>query len=148
MSEGALRVAIGVAALLVGLAIGWLVARAAPGHGEDPSPRLDDRHVVVVGPTAADVHPPETRLRKSIGEEILWISAGPGHDLVIESEDRLFEQQAQQANGRWAMTCGGRRCESKAIRGATATGRYKYWQLFKRNGQTVDEADGWIIIDR
>ena len=148
MSEGALRVAIGVSALLVGLAIGWLVARSAPGPVPGPSPRIDNRHVVVVGPTAADVHPVATRLKKSVGEEILWISAGPGHDLVIESEARLFEQQAQQANGRWAMTCAGRTCESKAIRGATGTGRYKYWQLFKQNGQTVDEADGWIIIDR
>ena len=148
MSQGAM-VAIGVAALVVGFAIGWLVTRSAQGPGPGPSPRIDNRHVVVVGPTAADVHPPTTRLSKDGREEILWISAGPGRELVIESDERIFEQQTHQANGRWAMTCAGRTCESKAIHRDTVINRtYKYWQLFKQNGQTVDEADGMIIIDR
>ena len=150
MSQGALPVAIGVAALLLGLAIGWLVARSAPGPGPGPSPRIGDRHVVVVGPTAADVHPPKTRLSKQRREQIFWITAGPGHDLVIESEQRLFEQQTLQANQRWAMTCSGRTCSSNAILGSVQHGptEYKYWQIFRQNGQTVDEADGLIIIDR
>ena len=148
MSEVALRVTIGVAALLVGLAIGWLVARSAPSPGPGPAPRIGNRFVVVVGPTAADVHPPEIALSKRNADEILWISAGPGHDLVIQSDKRLFEQQSQQGNGRWAMTCSEHTCESKAILAGAALGRYKYWQLFVRGGQVVDEADGWIIIER
>ena len=145
MSEGAMRVAIVVVALVVGLAIGWLVARGAPTPRAAPTA---GKWIVVVGPTAADVHPPETRLAKQRGDRILWVSAGPGRDLVIESEEELFEQQTQQGNGRWAMTCASRTCESNAILANAAYGRYKYWQLFKQNGQTVDEADGWIIIDR
>ena len=145
MSEGAMRAAIGVAALVVGLAIGWLVARAAPSPG--PTPRIDNRFVVVVGPTAADVHPAKTALSKQRGDEILWVAAGPGRDLVIESEEQLFEGQSQQGNGRWAMTCASRTCESKALLQDAAEGRYKYWQIFRQGGETVDEADGWIIID-
>ena len=146
MSEGAMRAAIGIVAVVLGVAVGWLVARVAPTP--QPTPAIGDRFVVVVGPTAADVHPPEVALSKQKGDEILWISAGPGHDLVIESEEQLFQQQSQQSNGRWAMTCARRTCESGAILGQAAYGRYKYWQLFLRNGQVVDEADGWIIIDR
>ena len=141
MSEAAMRTVIGLAALGLGFAIGWLVS-AAPA----PTPAISNQWVVVVGPTAADVHPPATRMRR--GEEILWIAAGPGRDLVIESEAKIFEHQTQQGNGRWAMTCAARTCRSNAIRAATQDGRYKYWQLFKQNGQTVDEADGWIIIER
>jgi hypothetical protein len=148
MSELAMRAAIGVAALLVGLAIGWLVARSAPSPGTGPTPRIGNRKIVVVGPTAADVQPPKIALSKRNADEILWISAGPGHDLVIQSDKRLFEQQSQQGNGRWAMTCSEHTCESKAILGDAALGSYKYWQLFVRNGQVVEEADGWIIIER
>ena len=145
MSEGAVRAVIGLVALGLGFAVGWLVTRLAP----PPAPAFgNNRYVVVVGPTAADVHPPETSLSRQKGDEILWITAGPGHDLVIESEEQLFERQAQQANGRWAMTCTRRTCESNAILGAAGYGRYKYWQIFRQGGQTVDEADGWIIIDR
>lgn len=150
MSEGALRAVIGIVALVVGLAIGWLVAR---GAAPPPTPRtpIAGKFVVVVGPTAADVHPPVQRISKRRGDQILWVAAGPGRDLVIETEQRLFEQQTQQGNGRWAVTCANRTCESNRILGSVQPDeirKYKYWQLFKQNGQTVEEADGWIIIDR
>ena len=147
MSEGAMRAVIGIVALLLGLAIGWLVAR---GAAPPPTPRtpIAGKFVVVVGPTAADVHPPKQPISKQRGDQILWVAAGPGRDLVIESEQRIFEQQTQQGNGRWAMTCADRTCESNGILASAALGRYKYWQLFRQGGQTVEEADGWIIIDR
>lgn len=148
MSEGAMRAAIGVVALVVGFAIGWLVARAAPGPPATPRTPIAGKWIVVVGPTAADVHPMATNLSKQRGDRILWVAAGPDRDLVIESEQRLFEQQTQQANGRWAMTCANRTCESNALLAGAALGRYKYWQIFRQGGQVVDEADGWIIIDR
>ena len=146
MSEGAIRAIIGIAALLVGFAAGFMLTGG--GRGRSGPDAIGLRQVVVVGPTAADVHPPRVPLSKQNRDEIVWIATSPGKDLVIESVQQLFEQQTQQGNGRWAMTCSGRQCESKAIRSATALGQYKYWQIFRQGGQTVDEADGWIIIDR
>lgn len=147
MSEGAMRAAIALAGLLVGVAVGWMVTRMGPAPAQGLA---GGARIIVVGPTAADVHPPRVNLSKGNHHVLFWIGTHRDRELVIESEEQIFEGQTQQANGRWAMTCMRRMCYSDEIRDAVQPGatEYKYWQLFKENGQTVDEADGWIIIDR
>lgn len=146
MTTGMVRALIGVVAFVVGVAVGWLAHRqSAPPPGTE---KPGGAQVVVVGPTAADVHPPRVTLSRGNRDVLFWIGTSPGKQLFIESEQQLFENQERVASGRYQVTCARRMCFSDEILAAAADGEYKYWQVFREPGQPDDVADGWIIIDR
>jgi hypothetical protein len=139
MSNASMRVLIGTVALVVGFAIGWMAHRpSAPGPGS---------HVVKVGPRAADVVPARVSLSKGNHDVLFWIAREQTHEVVIETEEQLFEGQTPQ-NGRFAVACAGRTCRSGEILASLKPDgqAHKYWQILTRPGEQPETADGWIII--
>lgn len=142
MSKGATQAVIGLVALAAGFAAGWLV------HSKPPVGPTQGTQVVHVGPHADQLSLDPVPISKSEHDVILWVGVTPGTDLLIETEQELFEQQTHGNSGRFAVSCHGRMCSSGDLLAAVGEGRFKYWQILRTPGQSDDVKDGWIIIDR
>jgi hypothetical protein len=161
-------------ALIVGVAIGWLVFRpqvpppqAAPVTAPSPAPAPapapapsscpPTSQPIVVGPAAAQVTPPCVTVKAT--EKLIWVADTASRVLWIEFGQKPFVTMSKGKYQPYRVTCSGNRCDSGPILPNAPSdaetcpdGRpckeYKYWQIFKGQGsQPDDHADGRIIIE-
>jgi hypothetical protein len=156
-------------ALVVGVAIGWLVFRPAaappevapapvpaPAPPPPPPPRAHPRpNLIIVGPAAKDVKPPTQHLSESANDQATWVlvdshqALQSAKKLYIEFEKPSpFPDADLQQNGRYRVPCLGIVCQSGPIDANAPAGNYKYWQVLVDPDGKEETADGMIIIEK
>jgi hypothetical protein len=143
MTEGGVRAIVGAVALAAGVALGWVIHQAAP---VPPTPGRGTQ-VIRVGPKPGQVNPPKVHVSKQATDVLFWITTDPKDQLLIETDEEIFEGQTHQGNGSWLVSCHGRICESGEILPGASEQSHKTWQTLITNG-TPARADAYVIIER
>ncbi|HEY2796301.1 MAG TPA: hypothetical protein VGK26_00300 [Thermoanaerobaculia bacterium] len=115
---------------------------------------------VTVGPDIAVCNP--DCLSMGSTETVTWTGntgGTNGIELLIEFDEKPFQNMFKQANGRYVATCSNLTCQSGAVVTTPLSGWYpcrneptrkckdlKYWQIFKNWPGGDKVADGRIII--
>ncbi len=158
MANGTTRWGSILVALVVGFALGWLVAGKKGGGRAAETP--GKKHIVVIGPAADHLSEPRVYISKADPKEMIWLSNERQSLKIVfpkkqaklppQAQGKKPFQQMHEDGDDWVFDrgCGGGQCLSGPINpdldpGAWGDLEYKYDQIL-----AGDRKDGWIVIQR